>query len=114
MASEGYGIDILNQIRSLIDADNSDILDVLEYIAYNTTPIERAKRVERVAAYADTLATAHKDFVYYIITAYVKEGINELKTDRLPELLSLKFGSIPEGINALGRGFINNKILITL
>lgn len=102
MASEGYGIDILNQIRSLIDADNSDILDVLEYIAYNTTPIERAKRVERVVAYADTLATAHKDFVYYIITAYVKEGINELKTDRLPELLSLKFGSIPEGINALG------------
>lgn len=102
MGDAGYGVDILTQIRTLIDADNSDLLDVLEYVSFNTTPIERAERAKKVVAYADTLTEAQKAFVDYIVAAYIQRGIDELKSEKLPELMKLKFGSVPEGISALG------------
>lgn len=98
----GYGKETLKNISQVIAAENSDLLDVLEYIAYNTTPIEREERAERARQYADSLGTAQKAFVEYMIDAYVQSGIDELEMDRLPKLLTLKFGSVPQGINAIG------------
>ena len=102
MDEAGYGKEILQSIRRLIDADNCDLLDVLEYIAYATTPIERKARAERLKDYTTQLPDAQRQFVEYIINAYVKSGIDELRMDKLKTLLELKFGSLPEGINALG------------
>lgn len=102
MNEAGYGKEILQSIRRLIDADNCDLLDVLEYIAYATTPIERKERAERLNAYVSQLPDAQRQFVEYVINAYVKSGIDELRMDKLKTLLELKFGSLPEGINALG------------
>ena len=102
MNEAGYGKEILQSIRRLIDADNCDLLDVLEYIAYATTPIERKERAERLNAYVNQLPDAQRQFVEYVINAYVKSGIDELRMDKLKTLLELKFGSLPEGINALG------------
>jgi type I restriction enzyme R subunit len=75
---------------------------VLEYIAYATTPIERAERAERINDYYTTLNIAQKQFVEYLVRAYVRSGVDELRMDKLKTLLELKFGSVPEGINALG------------
>lgn len=98
----GYGKDILRDIRKLIDAENCDLLDVLEYIAYATTPIDRKERAKRLKDYTESLSDAQRQFVEYIINAYIKSGIEELRMDKLKTLLELKFGSLPEGINALG------------
>ncbi len=102
MSEAGYGREILQDIRKLIDAEKSDLLDVLEYIAYATTPIERKERAERLNDYTEQLPDAQRQFVEYIINAYIKSGIDELRMDKLKTLLELKFGSITEGINALG------------
>ena len=36
------------------------------------------------------------------MNAYIQSGVDELGKDKLKTLLALKFGSVPEGINALG------------
>lgn len=102
MNEAGYGKDILCDIRKLIDAENCDLLDVLEYIAYATTPIERKERAQRLAGYTNNLGDAQKQFIEYMINAYVQSGIDELRMDKLKTLLELKFGSVGEGITALG------------
>ena len=102
MNEAGYGKDILRDIRRLIDAEKCDLLDVLEYIAYATTPIERSERAERLNDYYTELNDAHKQFVEYLVKAYIRSGVEELRMDKLKTLLELKFGSVPEGINALG------------
>jgi type I restriction enzyme R subunit len=102
LAEAGYGTDVLKDIRRIIDAEKSDLMDVLEYIAYATTPIERAERAERINDYYVTLNAAQKQFVEYLVRAYVRSGVDELRMDKLKTLLELKFGSVPEGISALG------------
>ena len=102
MNEAGYGKDILCDIRKLIDAENCDLLDVLEYIAYATTPIERKERAQRLTDYTNNLSDAQKQFIEYMINAYVQSGIDELRMDKLKTLLELKFGSVGEGITALG------------
>ncbi len=98
----GYGKEVLKDIRRIIDAEKSDLLDVLEYIAYATTPIERKERAERIKDYESSLSVAQKKFVEYLVNAYVRSGVEELRMDKLKTQLELKFGSVPEGISALG------------
>ncbi len=106
----GYGEDVLKDIRKIIDAEKCDLLDVLEHIAYATTPIERKVRAERIDDYYQNLSNAQKQFVEYVVNAYIKSGVDELKMSKLKTLLSLKFGSVPEGINALGGAPVARKV----
>ena len=98
----GYGKEVLKDIRRIIDAEKSDLMDVLEYIAYATTPIERKERAERIKDYYGTLSASQKQFVEYLVNAYIRSGVDELMMNKLKTLLELKFGSVPEGISALG------------
>ena len=102
MGQAGYGREVLNEIRRLIDAEQCDLLDVLEYIAYATTPIERRVRANRLREYTASLPQAQRAFVEYLTTAYIQSGIDELAMDKLSTLMELKFGSVIEGVNALG------------
>lgn len=98
----GFGKDNLIKLRTLINADDSDLLDVLEFIEYNKIPIARKERAEKAEAFKKTLNEKQSAFVDYIVQLYVMSGIDELETSKLPDLLKLKFGSVPEGISALG------------
>jgi type I restriction enzyme R subunit len=98
----GYGIDVLKQIRTLIDAENSDLLDVLEYISYNIDPIERTERAGRTEKYILSLPVQEQEFVQFIRNLYVKQGVEELGASKLPDLIAMKYGSLPDGMKALG------------
>ena len=102
MDAAGYGKDVLKQIRTLIDAEGSDLLDVLEYISFNIEPIQRTERVKKAESFRASLNATGQDFVNYIIQLYVKEGIDELGPDKLPAIISMKYGSIPDGMKVLG------------
>ena len=97
----GYGKEVLKQVRTLIDAESCDLLDVLEYISFNVEPVERAVRAKNVEAYTATLTAAQKDFVDYVLKLYVKEGSDELAMDKLPVIITMKYGGISDGINIL-------------
>ena len=102
MGDAGYDKEILNSIRTLIDAEDSDLLDVLEYISFNVEPIQRTERVRRAEAYVASLSARQQEFVRYVISLYLSEGVEELGTSKLPELLKMKYGSTQDGIAALG------------
>ena len=93
----------LHELQTLINAENSDLLDVLEYIAYTAKPISRA---ERVANNRDCifqgLDTQQHDFAQYVLDNYVRMGVDELDISRLSTILSAKYGSTQEAQQELG------------
>jgi type I restriction enzyme R subunit len=102
LAERGYGTDELSEIRRMIDAEKSDIFDVLAYIAFALSPVTRAERVESrrsaiFAHYDDRLQT----FLDFVLAQYVKEGVGELDQDKLPSLLELKYRGIADARAAL-------------
>lgn len=102
LESEGYNLEILQNIRHAIDADHCDLLDVLEYISYAVSPIERKERAERTRSYVESLPAEQRNFIKYLIVAYINNGIKELRQENLPGLIEQKFNDVQTGIKKLG------------
>ena len=99
----GYGIEVLLSVRDVLDAENCDLLDVFEYIAYSVEPIERAKRVEeRRSQIFDGLSHPQQDLVEFIISKYISQGVTELAIDKLPVLLQMKYGTAKDAVRQFG------------
>ena len=93
----GFAEDKLNLLKNMLKMQKCDLLDVLEYIAYNSTPIERAKRVEIVKKqYVDTLNKEQREFDYLILQYYLSNGFKELGSDNLKTFITIKFNSISD------------------
>ena len=113
LGQAGYDMEVLNQIRHIIDADNSDLLDVLEYISYAIPPIERKQRAERARDYRTELSPDQQAFVDYLILAYINNGVKELSNKNLPGLIAQKFDDLQTGLNRLGGVSMARKIYST-
>ncbi|WP_445710463.1 EcoAI/FtnUII family type I restriction enzme subunit R [Flavobacterium sp.] len=99
----GYGKDILMSLQELIEAENSDLFDVLEYIAYNITPILRTERVELAKqGFYIGLDAKHQEFLNFVLSKYIETGVDELDQEKLPQLLLLKYQSISDATAVLG------------
>jgi type I restriction enzyme R subunit len=99
----GYGRDTLLSLQELIEAENSDLFDVLEYIAYNITPIPRLERVALAKeSFLNSLDSKHQEFLNFVLSKYVETGVDELDQEKLPQLLMLKYQSISDATETLG------------
>ena len=88
-------------MQKLIDAERSDIFDVLEYVAYAVTPVTREERAERARRrIQEQMAQAQREFISFVLDKYVHSGVDELDPDKLSTLLEVS--SIHDGIEALG------------
>ena len=93
----GFAEDKLNLLKNMLKMQKCDLLDVLEYIAYNSTPIERAKRVELVKKqYVDLLDQEKREFDNLILQYYVNNGFKELSADNLKTFISIRFNSMSD------------------
>jgi type I restriction enzyme R subunit len=103
LADAGFGREDLAAIQALIDAQSSDLFDVLQYIAYAKPTLTRTERVEasRNRIYED-LEPNQREFIDFVLTQYVDLGVDELQQERLPQLIAIKYHSQMEGIEALG------------
>ena len=91
----GFAEDKLNLLKNMLKMQKCDLLDVLEYIAYNSTPMERAKRVELVQKkYVQSLIKEQQEFDNLILQYYVSNGFRELGIDKLKTFINIKFGTI--------------------
>jgi type I restriction enzyme, R subunit len=103
LAERGFAGQQLAQIRRMIDAEASDLFDVLRYIAFTKAPLKRAERA--AARRADILSRVDgkgADFVDFILGQYVAVGEGELQPEKLPDLLSLKYGTAADAVTKLG------------
>ena len=103
LAERGFGGEQLGAIRRMINVEASDLFDVLRCIAYTKQPL---KRTERAAARRDDILGRHDgaqaDFLEFVLSQYVAEGEQELGSDRLPDLLALKYGTPADAVRQLG------------
>lgn len=100
----GFGKDDLHTLQQLIDAEKSDLFDVLEYV-FNSEikPISREARV--AAAQATIFALLNdkqKEFIEFVLTKYIETGVDELDQEKLPILLTNKYHSLEDAKGVLG------------
>ena len=93
----GFAEDKLNLLKNMLKMQKCDLLDVLEYIAYDSTPIERSKRVELVKKqYVDSLNKEQREFDNLILQYYISNGFKELGSDKLKTFITIRFNSMSD------------------
>ena len=103
LTESGFPEEALVEIQRLIDAQDSDLFDVLEWVAYATPPISRIERILLTRPELNTaLSPQQADFIHFMVDRYTKTGVAELDDQRLPTLLQLKYDSQADGLAALG------------
>jgi len=100
----GFGLEELTTLKKLIDAENSDLFDVLEYV-FNSD-VKPITRKERVAAAQATiyafLNKKQREFIEFVLSKYVETGFEELDLEKLPILLTNKYQSLEDAKQELG------------
>src|SRR3989339_1698125 len=103
IAGIGYGKDELETLQKMIDAEQSDLFDVLAYISFLTQPITRKQRTEQASVKIfEGLDVQQKDFLEFVLAKYEDGGVEELDEEKLPILLNLKYHAIADAENVLG------------
>ena len=105
LSEKGFGQDQLAEMQKIIDAEKSNLFDVLAHLAYALPPLTREER----AGKARTLITQHFNnklqvFLDFVLAHYVTIGVEELDQSKLTPLLKLKYhNSIPDAVIDLGQ-----------
>jgi type I restriction enzyme R subunit len=100
----GFGKEELSALQTLIDAEKSDLFDVLEYV-FNSDikPMTREARV--AAAQVNIFAflnAQQKEFIDFVLSKYIETGVEELDQEKLPILLTNKYHSLEDAKEVLG------------
>ena len=103
LEEKGYGEPRLEELRELIEANDSDLYDVLLHIAYASEPVTRATRASNLTeSLLSPYGNPQREFIQFVTANYVKAGVHELDDDRLKKQLKLKYGGTQEGLSVLG------------
>jgi type I restriction enzyme R subunit len=103
LAEAGYGYAELGELQKLVDAENSDLFDVLEYIAFYIQPTTRENRVSQAKPkILEGLSLQQRDFLEFVLFKYTDTGFEELDQANLPGLIELKYHSLDYGMSLLG------------
>ena len=105
LAEKGYGRDTLGEMQRIIDAEKSDLFDVLAYVAFQLQPVSREQRAEQAKVEISThFNTKQRVFLSFVLSQYVKVGVDELDQAKLSPLLKLKYNNaIADAVADLGR-----------
>ncbi len=105
LAEKGFGKDQLVEMQKIIDAEKSDLFDVLAHVAYALEPLTREERADRAMAVISTHFNARQQvFLDFVLSHYVAEGVDELDQAKLRPLLLLKYhDSITDAVADLGK-----------
>ncbi|WP_313504528.1 EcoAI/FtnUII family type I restriction enzme subunit R [Kaistella carnis] len=102
LADKGFTKMQLEEFQRILNAENSDIFDVLSYVAYNSEILERTERAEKARLHFTTMDENYKDFLEFVLKQYVTNGFEELDDEKLSSFLQLKYHSIQDAKAKLG------------
>ena len=105
LAEKGFGHDQLAEMQKLIEAEKSDLFDVLANVAYALPPVTRADRADLARVQINSLFNAKQQaFLVFVLSHYVTVGVEELDQTKLTPLLRLKYhDSIADAVADLGK-----------
>jgi type I restriction enzyme R subunit len=104
LTDKGFSREALVEMQKAIEAEDSDLFDVLTYVAYTRAPIPRSERAMLAkSGISDSYkSNRHLDFVEFVLEHYVHEGVAELDLGKLTPLLRLKYNAIADAAADLG------------
>ncbi|MBP6310691.1 MAG: DEAD/DEAH box helicase family protein [Flavobacteriales bacterium] len=102
LGEKGFPMNQLEDLQRLIDAEKSDLFDVLAYVAYNNATQLRTERANAARNHFDTYADKQRAFLDFVLQHYVRDGVKELDQEKLPQLLLLKYKTLPDATKELG------------
>jgi type I restriction enzyme R subunit len=98
----GYTNDQLRDLSTLIHGEDSDLFDVLNYVAYHKDLVPRLKRAERARIHLNNYNRNQQEFLDFVLSQYIIQGISELDDNKLPQILELKYQAIADAKAKLG------------
>ena len=105
----GFPVSELEAIQELIEAESSDLFDVLEYVKYSLKPITRKARATLSRSLMESELEARQlEFVDFLVSQYVESGVGELDDTKLNTLLEIKYVDVFSAIKILGNGQTSN------
>jgi type I restriction enzyme R subunit len=91
LAEKGFGHEQLVEMQKIIDAEKSDLFDVLAYVARALPPLNREERATRArVAIKAHFSSKQQAFLDFVLAHYVQVGVEELDQEKLKPLLRLK------------------------
>ena len=113
LSEAGFSRDALAEMQRVVSAEKSDIYDVLAFVAFATPVLTRDTRAAQAErAVGPTLNTQQRDFIDFVLSHYVQEGVDELDDTKLAPLLQLHYGSIDDARSTLGEPGAIRKLFI--
>jgi len=104
LAEKGFGREQLAEMQKIIDAEKSDLFDVLAHVAYALPPLSREERASKAKVVISTHFNSKLQvFLDFVLSHYIDVGVDELAQEKLAPLLRIKYGnSINDAIADLG------------
>lgn len=102
LKEKGFAKEQLEEFQRVLHAENSDLFDVLAYVAFHSTIVERTTRAERAKVYLHNYDSKQQEFLNFVLKQYINSGIYELDEEKLSPLLLLKYNAINDAKKALG------------
>lgn len=102
LSEKGYTHAQLQDLRKIVHGEDSDLFDVLAYIAYHRDLVPRLKRAQKARIKFDAFSSAQQEFLNFVLEQYVRDGVEELDDVKLPDLLELKYNALTDAKKVLG------------
>jgi type I restriction enzyme R subunit len=103
LAEKGFNKEVLAEMQRIIDAENSDLYDVLANVAFALQPLTREKRADNARdKIHKKFADKQSAFIDFVLGQYIKQGVDELSQEKLKDLIGLKYQSIHDATSDLG------------
>jgi len=105
LAEKGFGREQLAEMQEIINAEKSDLFDVLGYVAYALPLLTREERAAKAKAIINTLFNSKQQiFLDFVLSHYVSVGVEELDQEKLTPLLRIRYhDSIADAVADLGK-----------
>lgn len=105
LAEKGVGHNQLAEMQKIIEAEKSDLFDVLANVAYALPPVTRAARADLARVHINAQFNVKQQvFLDFVLSHYVTVGVEELDQNKLTPLLRLKYhDSIADAVADLGK-----------
>lgn len=100
----GFPKSDLVTLQKLVNMENSDLYDVLEYV-FNGDYIAMTRESRAKAAEATIFALLNdqqREFIAFVLSKYIETGVDELDQEKLPILLQNKYQSLQDAREILG------------
>ena len=90
-------------MKDLIDAKDSDVFDVLAYVAFATETQSRRSRVKQAeSGLRESYDYKQLEFINFVLRKYIDEGVHELSASKMSSLLELKYQTVSDAATEFG------------